>query len=450
MRNFLLIISGIACAMLLTSCFSTDWNFSMGDRANNQSSSSCFWYSAGIEKTSGAPENSTQDTYVRYWVAHFSLPVGAEIVLEGSFPSARAASLTSYKDGLEHHALKDEDIDPLAGSVNPFRALAANQSTEQGADSTVYRVHLAASPITNATNTLYVEPGVDDQVVIIYRVVLADENDSGGDIVPPAVKVDGFSGQDACDVLQAELKEPAEKAISANSYSVLRTLPSPASNPPYFRAAFNPEVNLLCAFNQNSENCRVGDRPPRSEGLYATSHNQYAYTHLDRSIEPVVAIFGRLPKTPSNTPKGTPLDMRYWSLCQSEFFSMAVVDCLHDGQLHLDEEDYYVIVTSLSDDRPANATDACGVNYLAWPQNGDGFGVAAPLGEDDPKRGFLVLRNLMTSPDFPYAIYHTELQGEEADVMGEYLPQARYLERGEFESLVGCDGMPYPALMSLP
>ncbi|MEY1661329.1 hypothetical protein [Isoalcanivorax beigongshangi] len=370
------------------------------------------------------------------------------MALEGDFPAARALSLTSYVDGREYHALQDTDIAPLPGAVNPFVALAANQADDEPSASMAYRVHVVAGPKpeTAAANTLYVEPGAEGEVVVIYRIYLPSDEAFDDAELPPEVRVDGLGGEQACAQLNAQLKPPAGELISVAQYSALRGMPSPASNPPRFRAAFNPQVNLLCAFAGQAEHCRDGDRPPRLDGLYATSHNQYAYTHLDRGLGPVVVLYGRLPRTPSNTPKGTPLEMRYWSLCQSEFFSLTVADCLHDGQLHLDQDDHYVVVTSLPEDRPANASAECGVNYLAWPQHGDGFGVAAPLGQDDPERGFVVMRNLLTAPDFAHAIYRTERQGDEADVMGEYLPQARYLERGVFESLVGCEGAPYQAL----
>ena len=105
---------------------------------------------------------------------------------------------------------------------------------------------------------------------------------------------------------------------------------------------------------------------------------------------------------------------------------------------------FVTIVTSKPEDRPDNASDECGVGYLPWPNNGDGFSFVEGR-TDDPNSAMLLLRNMLPADDFEEAIQNTSVAGDEAQVMGEYLPRASYMSRAEFEGL-GCDSylaLPY-------
>ena len=108
---------------------------------------------------------------------------------------------------------------------------------------------------------------------------------------------------------------------------------------------------------------------------------------------------------------------------------------------------FFTIVTSKPEDRPDNANGDCGVGYLPWPDKGDGFSFSEGR-SDDPNSAFLLLRNMLPADDFEEAIQNTSVAGDEAEVMGEYLPRASYMSRAEFEGL-GCDpylALPYDAM----
>ncbi len=56
---------------------------------------------------------------------------------------------------------------------------------------------------------------------------------------------------------------------------------------------------------------------------------------------------------------------RYWSLCQNESpVTNRVSDCLYDEQVPVRADGSFVIVISLAQDRPSNATDSCGGGWM--------------------------------------------------------------------------------------
>ena len=82
------------------------------------------------------------------------------------------------------------------------------------------------------------------------------------------------------------------------------------------------------------------------------------------------------------------------------------------------------------EDRPRNATKACGVAWQVWSPRGDGG--------RDRDFGWMQMRNLLPSPTFRRAIQDTKTPGDERAVMGPYLPTGTYYrDKRAFERL-GC------------
>jgi hypothetical protein len=161
--------------------------------------------------------------------------------------------------------------------------------------------------------------------------------------------------------------------------------------------------------------------------------NAYLTAFVNRGFGPVLVLRGKLPTTP-RTHNGEPFmgtgQLRYWSICQNESLATTkATACLYDEQIPVDRYGHYTIVTSIPADRPDNATTRCGVGYLPWPADGDGAGHL-----DD---GFLIVRNMLPSPWFHQAVQDTVTPGDEAAVMGPYLPTGRYMTTAQFEAR-GC------------
>lgn len=122
--------------------------------------------------------------------------------------------------------------------------------------------------------------------------------------------------------------------------------------------------------------------------------------------------------------------LRYWSICQNEsVYTTASSGCLYDAQIPVDRHGRYTIVSSKAADRPANARRKCGVGYLPWPERGDGAGHL-----DD---GMLIVRNMLPSKGFDHAIQDTSVPGDEAEVLGSYMPKGHYETKAEFRDR-GC------------
>jgi hypothetical protein len=131
-------------------------------------------------------------------------------------------------------------------------------------------------------------------------------------------------------------------------------------------------------------------------------------------------------------------------MCQNEYYSQKVESCLFDEQVQINEDGYFTIVTSRSEDRPENASEDCGVSFIPWSSNGDGFGVVEGR-ESYLDDGYLTVRNVLPDPNFNQAIQNARISGDEAQVLGEYLPKGKYFSKVEFEGL-GCNpwlALPY-------
>ena len=102
---------------------------------------------------------------------------------------------------------------------------------------------------------------------------------------------------------------------------------------------------------------------------------------------------------------------------------------VYDERLRPDREGCVTVVVSRPDDRPRNARSACGVNWIARPEKGDGAGHL----DDAP----LLLRNRLPAWNFRQAPRLTRTGDDEADVPGHCLSTSEYTDEAGFEK-TGC------------
>jgi len=389
------------------------------------------------------------DSGAIYWSAAYRLPEeGAYITLEADFPFSRYMSYNSYRaDTSPAQSLTDRDIKPEAGSILPFvEGNSRNNPNRRYVVSVLPGEPLPeGEPIES--NTLYDATAAEgEEAVLLYRnYVPNDGTDETGGVGLPRVTLhlpDGsiVQGEEACEALLVGTEALSIPLTPANIYESHRDNFEPAQNPPAFRATYGIPFLLQCDFRGDCSNS-----PERNTRFYANADNQYLYSMLNRENGEVTVIRARLPEVPA-TLDGQAFfsegELRYWSLCQNEFYSQEVKECLFDEQVTVNPDGFFTIVTSKPEDRPDNANEDCGVGYLPWPDNGDGFSYTEGR-TDDLDASMLILRNMLPAGDFEEAIQKTSVAGDEAEVMGEYLPRASYMSRVEFEEL-GCD--PYRAL----
>jgi hypothetical protein len=229
---------------------------------------------------------------------------------------------------------------------------------------------------------------------------------------------------------------------------------------PRFSKQFNFKYTLACDFDiypkdwertgwecPNDEPLEEGQYPEPVVGAYANNDNAYLYAFLnldqdhDGEAESAgVIIRGTLPTTPTtmNRPKSEPLeqpsfdtDLRYWSICQTAYHSQKVEACLHDEDLLLNpsvsnEGDRDFVIVSSKELSVRDWADTCNFDYLPWPENGDDFRTQKE--GNDEYASYLLVRNMLPSDDFEHAIQDVTIPGTEADILGKFLPEAKYFE----------------------
>jgi hypothetical protein len=127
-------------------------------------------------------------------------------------------------------------------------------------------------------------------------------------------------------------------------------------------------------------------------------------------------------------------DMRYLSICTGTALSTAMTpDCIYDEQLAAtaDNTGRFAVVISRQEDRPKNATEACGV---AWIDMGNGDGVVG----GSPDYGVVINRHTLVNDNFKNSWFAVSKPGTERQAMGDYLPYALNMkDKDRFEAL-GC------------
>jgi hypothetical protein len=357
--------------------------------------------------------------------------------------------------GLPLDALADVEIGPDDGSTNPFAPGADRTVTERS-----YTVEVVGevrpADGDRARNTLYARsPASEGEVTeaqIIYRVYVPDEGTDllGGVPLPePTLQTANgttSTGEEACIALEAVTALPTDlPTLSVDQYRELVALGDPATHPaqdpPRWTRFFNARQALLSSFwaGTPQEAEIAGLDATEQGGYYSNAHTDYVVAPVNRLLGPapdganVLVVQGVAPRTPPTADGESTMgagDVRYWSLCQNESpVTTRGSGCLHDEQVPVDDNGRYTIVISRPEDRPADATGACGVAWLDW---GPGDGV------DRPEAGTLILRQILAAPGFERAIARVQAPGDEATTMGAYLPEMTYATATAF-SVPGCD-----------
>lgn len=405
----------------------------------------CFWGNRMDSKfaTDPARNYAFPDSGAVYWNASVIMPPGSTIVLKGRFAHARYQSLNAYNVATHGpvDALNDVSTKPDPGSTNPYLPGARRDAKRRSYTITMRNEILPGG--TRAPNTIYAGVAGQERQILALRIYVPDsfrqrELTGGVGLPEPELQLaDGTvqKGQAACDTMHATQGPPPLTTLPADAYAALRSPPGvsptfPSSNPPVFRAFYNTAYSLNCGFKGD---CPAN--PERIGGQYSNIDNTYMSAFVNRGFPagPVLVLKGRLPTTPRTGPKVKTMgrgQLRYWSVCQNEsIFTTKGAGCLYDVQVPVDRNHNYTIVSSLPADRPKNATARCGVGFVPWPENGDGAG--------HRNDGFLIVRNMLPSASFTQAVQNTKVPGDEAAVMGPYLPKGSYTTKAKFQKR-GC------------
>lgn len=382
------------------------------------------------------------DSNATYWVVTYNAVPGTRLRISGSYPHSRYMSFNVYDPAARPiDALADVQIAPDAGSVNPFAP---------GADRTVRRraytafLDFGAPPAKRAPNTMYSgvsgngSPNFTGQ--LWYRVYMPDHGlGLDGGVGLPSVTLEPSSSGGAggggapCQGTTLPTLDALNQAIAANDGGPLPILGAyPGQSPPKWTLFVNlqqsfQEITLDNPSGAGAE--PIAGRAPASQGagFYSNKDISYVFAATSRGYGPLIVIHGRAPTFADTRggarvmPSGTQL--RYFSFCQYDPASQRVIACVPDDQVVRDAAGNYTIVVSTASDRPANATTACGVTWLAWGPT---------------SQGLLIYRHMLADPGFGQSTARIGTPGREQAVMGAYYPTASYLPSAAAFQARGC------------
>jgi hypothetical protein len=230
----------------------------------NGTLSTCFWNYGAIAGTPDAYNVAYPDGGAIYWAAGFRRLPGSALKLRGQFPHARYTSLIAYnRQGRGQDGLADYQIDPDAGSTNPFRPGADRNATQRSYTVNVLDLRnlnpATGLPLYNNTNPksdelprndLYSKPDVPfteviggttyQNTILVLRIYVPDKGldfDGGVPLPEPELTLaDGtrLTGQALCDAVDSESKDrvanglglrlpdPSTLVIDQRTYQALR------------------------------------------------------------------------------------------------------------------------------------------------------------------------------------------------------------------------------------
>ena len=442
------------------------------------------------------------DPHCTYLVLPILAPFGSRIVMEGEFPHSRFFNIeatppfapTVIKNGAggaPEVPILDADIEPLPGSVNPFRVGA-----DRGARNRSYRAtfemregdpvalnpgsyeppYYRAPGNTRAAGAIYYQgagtPQKDwrkrfDMGNIWVRYYAPDSKNApfAGVRAPRVwyelpdgrryfVRVDKTGWQAQLNrTIIAKTSAPTEPAKTngpnqgwGKQWGILSAIYSGiAGTTGLVDKRWVREFDL--GTNGRGENVPA----PGNYEQSATTCTYINYLNRGMSLgrDKIMVIEGRFPTYPDTrgglqTMAGA--QMRYWSLSgydislpEADGFAGAVHVSLMDDEITLDKNRHYIIALSRANERPRNATRENGVTWANWGETGT---LA------------FTLRWMSIAPEWTFPLAPDEAHlGRETDwaskrfdqnrigrnnrtgFLGDYQPVVHYLSRRDFEKL---------------
>lgn len=349
------------------------------------------------------------ETHVRYWRLEADLPPGANLAVRGEFPYARQMSFNVHRarDAALLGGVTDTELQPVAGSVNPFVPGAARRRAQRQYSTQIAR----ADPNTPAQpGTAIVQAALNETVRLrlLYRIYLPDSDRPGGGVDLPRVwlvTADGARTQIAGEDC------PRHGNVDPSQEIGPTTLPPGPG-----------EITIPLDWRNAGTAAAAG-----GSDVFVNRDNGYAYAGIRTAPEAALLLTGKAPTHPAtmhgNRRMGSG-EVRYWSLCAYRHPSDRSGRCVADEAIPLDANGTYRVVVGPPGSRPTGARP-CGVAWLETPGLGEGA---------------LILRHVAPRPDFA----NTPLRGVPSEpagpTLGPYLPMAQGLSLGDAQTLCGSGG----------
>ena len=351
------------------------------------------------------------ETNATYWVMPYRLSQGDRIVAEGTYPSARFTSLTSYDaTGSPIDSLADHEIAPSAGSKNPFAVPDAGTNPAQHRYQVTLKPGTAAGSGGNTIAATTKSAGSGSGWLVLRIYVPDNDSDPTGGVPLPALSTQHQGSSPKA--ISACPRAGSPQGPTGPVASELRDLVKKYAPPGGFKGC-----------GTSTAGSPGFASPNKVAGLFPNPYNKYLCTPLDHKAGRIAVVRGRAPTFPDTTNGQSVLtktQLRYWSICQNQFqLPYPVSSCAADFQTALDKNGRYTYVVSTKQDRPANATTTKGVTWIDWGPTDVG--------------SLLFLRNMLPAQNFSNAVQDVKKGDDPAKVMGAYYPTVTYCTKQAFD-----------------
>lgn len=331
---------------------------------------------------------------------------GGRVKIHGQYHRARYFAYHPNDEDLNNlKTLRDVDLDPDKGSVNPFRELPKGDAPNY------YTAWLDFDrpPEEPAPNTSYVgarKDGIKPTIWVwnmlrLYASDLGNGPNSGG--VPlPAVTIYNAKGEvtqhfDECKPFDEREEHPETDIL----FPSLPIADHRAVSPPVWSTSSN--------FNSPSD-------------TLANADVQYLATFFSHRHGNIFVVRART-LTTANSRAGEPIsskgkDIRLFTLCTYNIWSGSARHCMLDQDLALDDAGFYTLVVAEEEHRPSNL-GAAKATWIDWGPYLDGQ---------------LTYRMLYRENDFISRIAFALNGGHAPSDVASYVPKAVPCDRKRFEA----------------
>lgn len=378
------------------------------------------------------------DTSANYWLALVPNPGPAgRIRIYGRVPEVRYFAFNSYEGSTApYDAIADYEILPDAFGPTPFLGpVTVDRRQPVGAPYTV-ELKFAPAQERRELNTLYSASlaavgGValpNTQLgLVVYRTYLPVGDTTGGEGLPE-IRVESASGSSAAigggDFCSATVRRIVETAGAAAIFDRLNDAgapPIPGQFPAPPGPKNPPKFHVFYGIPAGAQDAGIPVPQPLAEGqgggFFSTRSSRYAYAYLSRNFGDLAIVRARAPRHVDGA--GVP-QLRYWSVCQYEFFTQRVFACTPDYTAVVADDGLFYVVISDGDDRPEAADAAHGFNWLPW----------GPFYDAD-----VIYRHMLPADDFAQAFHRIPRGSDPVEIAGDYFPEATYCEPATFAAL---------------
>lgn len=336
------------------------------------------------------------------------VPEGGRVVFRGEFPNARYFAFhPSDFDTNNLETLIDVDLDPDAGSQNPFREAV---QAGKGRRFTAQLVFAPRPADAQLPNTRYVgekrNGGRNPAVFLIYRTtgsVLGSMPPNNTGVPVPSITIYDADGRQTLHFDEADPYPPG----STPPYETTRfaSLPIPDARGLSWPERFDVKSNWGLPY----------DILASADILYVVT----PYTNRLGEVFVCRAKGFRTPDTPREPVYAPGMDIRGYTVTTYNFWAGICNAAVIDRDVALDDEGWYTLVVSSEADRPANATAEHGVTWLDW----------GPYLDGQLTYRFLLRRDPMVA-----ALHDAIVSGKPGAAIAPYVPRAKHVSRADFES----------------